>query len=261
MQKKENDKGEWIDDTLYGVHSVTEALKAGTRLDKILLKKEIGSDIRTPILELAKEADVQVQFVPVEKIDRSAPRGATHQGVVAFLSLIEYSDVEEVVMAAKGIGKIPLMLMLDQVSDVRNFAAIARSAECFGVDGIIIPKTGAARINADAMKISSGALNHIPVCKVDHLGDTALLLKEYGLRIVACSEKGKAEIFSSSLIEAVCLVMGSEDEGITYKLLKLCDDHVFIPMAGKIGSLNVSVAAGIAMMETVRQRANNATHE
>lgn len=250
--------GEWIKDTIYGVHSVVEALKAGTRLDKILLKQGIAADIRSQIHMLAKEADVAVQFVPNEKLNRSAPRNANHQGVVAFLSLIEYAQLEQVVAATFDAGRTPLLLILDQVSDVRNFAAIARSAECLGVDALIIPSTGAARINADAMKISSGALNHVPVCRVENLVDTVHLLQAYGIRAIACSEKGKGDIFAADFSGPTCLVMGSEDEGITPRLIKACDEHVRIPMTGKIASLNVSVAAGILVMEVVRQRSSKA---
>lgn len=256
MDNKESLQDEWIEDTLYGVHPVLEALAAGRKMDKILLKKGIEADTRSEIMEKAKKADVQVQFVPPEKIAKVCPRGANHQGVAAFISLVEYTGAEEIVMKAFDEGKVPMMVMLDQVSDVRNFAAIARTAECLGATGIIIPQMGAARINAEAMKISSGALNHLPVSRVSNLGDTLLMLKEYGLRIFSCSERGGTKLFDADLKQPVCIILGSEDEGISPKLIRLSDEHIKIPLSGNISSLNVSVAAAILMMETIRQRQN-----
>lgn len=240
-------------DYIYGARAVMEAMEAGSQIDKILVKKGIESELRADVTALAKKSSIPVQIVPPETLDRIA-RGANHQGVLAFTGVIRYADLEEIIMSAKDRGEVLLIVMLDQVSDVRNFGAIARTAECMGAHAIVIPEQGAARINADAMKVSAGALNYLPVCRTAHLQDTVHLLKELGVTIVALTEKASENIFECPLTDPLCLVFGSEDSGITPRLQRSADHLARIPMFGNIGSLNVSVAAGMVLAETMRQR-------
>lgn len=240
-------------DYVYGTRAVMEAIESGQQIDKILVHKSMESELRKDILAMAKELKIPVQMVPPETIDRIA-RDANHQGVLAFTGVIRYMDLEEIILGLQGRGEPALFIMLDQVSDVRNFGAIARSAECMGAHAIIIPEQGAARINADAMKISAGALNYLPVCRVLHLQDAMILLKAYDITVVALSEKGKENIFECPLAESVCLLFGSEEAGISPRILKGADHMASIPMYGNIGSLNVSVAAGMVLLEAHRQR-------
>ncbi len=240
-------------DFIYGARTVMEAMEAGRAIDKILLKKGIDSELRNDVYDLAQKAGIPIQVVPVEKLDRLA-RNMNHQGVVAFTVLVPYAELEQVLIALEEKGKEPLLLMIDQVSDVRNFGGIARSAECLGVDAIVIPEQGSARISADAMKASAGALNHVPVCRVHHLQDAVYMLKDRSIRIVTCGEKSKDSLWETDLKGPLCLVFGSEDKGITPRIIKSSDAQLSIPMLGQISSLNVGVSVGIVLAEVVRQR-------
>lgn len=240
-------------DYVYGARAVMESIEAGRQIDKILVRKGLESELRKDVLTLAQEKKIPVQVVPPETIDRIA-RGANHQGVLAFTGVIRYGDLEELIQSLKERGEAPLFVMLDQVSDVRNFAAIARTAECMGAHGIIIPEQGAARINADAMKISAGALNYLPVCRTNHLMDAINLLHGNGIAVVALNEKANENIFEVPMADPICLLFGSEDQGINPRLLKSADHLAKIPMYGNISSLNVSVAAGMVLLEALRQR-------
>lgn len=245
------------DDLLFGVHPVLEALEAGRTLDKILLRKGIDPETRKLISDKAAAASVPVQTVPPEKLDFLL-RDQNHQGVAAFAGIVTYADLEQVIQSRIDSGAEPLILMLDSITDVRNFGGIARSAECFGADAIVIPEQGSVRVNDVAMRISSGALNHLPVCRAKHLANSIHLAKALGLRVIACHEKGKENLFSADLSGPLMLILGSEDEGINPSLLRLCDTGVFIPMKGKISSLNVSVAAGVLLAETLKSRSAKA---
>lgn len=238
---------------IYGVHPVLEALESGRQLDRVFVKKGLSVEVLDAVSDKARAAGVYYQMVPVEKLDRLC-RGEVHQGVAALASMIGYVPLEDMVESLMEVEETPLLLLLDGLTDVRNFGAIARSAECLGAHGLIVPEQGAARVNADAMKISAGALNHLPVSRVQVLADAILIMKAYGMKIVACTEKGEINLTESDLKGPVCLIVGAEDKGIQKKLIKLADEHVTIPMQGKIGSLNVSVASGILMMECLRQR-------
>lgn len=240
-------------DFIYGARTVMEAMEAGRAIDKILLKKGIDSELRNDVYDLAQKAGIPIQVVPVEKLDRLA-RNMNHQGVVAFTVLVPYVELEAVLIALEAKGKEPLLLMIDQVSDVRNFGGIARSAECLGVDAIVVPEQGSARISADAMKASAGALNHVPVCRVHHLQDAVYLLKDRGIRLVTCGEKAKSTLWETDLKGPLCLVFGSEDKGITPRIIKSSDAQLSIPMLGQISSLNVGVSVGVVLAEVVRQR-------
>lgn len=239
-------------DFIYGIHAVLEALDSNPRIDKIFIKREsTGASIET-ILKLAKESGIPVQRVPVEKLNRLTH--GQHQGVVAMVSAITYCKIEEVVETLQNDGCLPFILVLDSITDVRNFGAIARTAECAGVDAIVIPDRGSVSVGADAVKTSAGALLRIPVCRVPNLAHTVTYLQEKGYNLVAVSEKASENYTQADYCQPVALVMGAEDKGIAPHIFKACNMKVSIPMFGKIESLNVSVAAAVLMYEVVRQR-------
>jgi 23S rRNA (guanosine2251-2'-O)-methyltransferase len=238
---------------IYGARAVIEAIEAGRTLDKVLLRRELDNELRKEVGQLARGKNIPVQTVPPETLERMAP-GANHQGVIAITAVVTFLDLEQVLLALEGGAEAPSFVLLDQVSDVRNFGAIARTAECMGVNAIIIPEEGAARVNADAMKVSAGALNHLSICRVRNIRDAVHLLQAYGVRVFACTEKAADSVFSADLKGPVCFVFGSESRGISKSVLKSADQLVAIPMQGKIASLNVSVSAGMVLMEAARQR-------
>lgn len=237
---------------IFGVRAVIEAVQAGKEIDKILVKKDIQSDLSKELFSALKGTLIPVQRVPVEKIDRITRKN--HQGVVAFISTITYQHTEDLVPFLFEQGKTPLLVMLDGITDVRNFGAIARTCECAGVDALIIPARNSVSVNADAVKTSAGALLTLPVCREQSLTSTLKYLKESGFKIIAATEKGDYNYTEANYTDPVCIIMGAEDTGIPYDHLALCDEWVKIPIAGKIESLNVSVAAGILIYETIRQR-------
>lgn len=237
---------------IYGIRPVVEALRSGKEIEKIFLQSTLqGSLLQELKEEIAKRKTV-VQYVPVEKLNRLTRNN--HQGVVAVISLIEYYNFEEIVTQIIEKGKMPFLLMLDRVTDVRNLGAIARSAECAGVDAIIVPQYSSAQINEDAIKTSSGALLRIPICREQNLKTSINLAKEMGVNVYCATEKG-GELFTQvPMKESLMIVMGSEDTGVSPEIIKLCDRKIKIPIKANIESLNVSVAAGILMYEVVRQR-------
>jgi 23S rRNA (guanosine2251-2'-O)-methyltransferase len=236
-----------------GIHPVSELLKSDKEVEKILINKDLmnrqeGMDI----VYACRTKEIPYQPVPVEKLNRVTQK--MHQGVIAFVSPITYQKVENLLPFLFEDGIVPFFLVLDRITDVRNFGAIARTADCAGVHAIIIPEKGGAQINEDAMKTSAGALNHIPVCRERDLGRTLNYLNDSGVSIIACTEKGADSIFDTDFTGPVALVMGSEEDGISEFLLRKAHHIAQLPQVGKIGSLNVSVAAGIAMYEALRQR-------
>ncbi len=237
---------------LFGIHSVLEAIHAGKEIDKILLRRDMSSDLARQLMDALDGLPVPIQRLPVEKLNHFTEKN--HQGVIAFISPISYQNIEEIVPAIYEEGRTPFLLVLDSVTDVRNFGAIARTAECAGVDAIIVPNRGGAAINADAIKTSAGALHTLPICRVENLGNCMKFLTASGIKTVAVTEKAEGTYTECNLTEPVALVMGSEDEGIDPNLLNLCKEFTSIPMSGKISSLNVSVAAGVLIYETIRQR-------
>lgn len=238
---------------IYGIHAVTEAIRAGKEIDKLFLQEGLKSDLSTELRRITKENDMLYVMVPGAKLDRIAA-GKNHQGCVAFISSITYFQIEELLPTIFEAGRTPLLLILDRITDVRNFGAIARSAECAGVDAIIIPSRGAAQVGADAIKTSAGALHAIPICRESNLKHTIDFLKASGLRIASCTEKGSTPHHKTELSGPLAIVMGSEEDGISSEYLKRSDVRVQIPMRGKISSLNVSVATGIILFEVLRQR-------
>ena len=237
---------------LFGMHPVLEAIKAGKKFDKVLLKQGLEGPQFKELMDLMKQNEIPFQFVPVERLNR-AVRGA-HQGVLAYISEIEYVDIEQLVNNALGRSENPLLVILDGVSDVRNLGAIARSLECAGGHGIIVPAKGGAAINADAVKASAGALMRMDTCKVSNLRVAAYYLQQRGFRLIAATEKTDNIIYDVDMTGPCAIIMGSEGKGISQSMLDLADDKAANPMAGEITSLNVSVASGVLRYEAVRQR-------
>ncbi len=242
------DKNEMI----FGVRAVIEAIQAGKEIDKVLVKKDIQSDLSRDLFAALKGSSIPVQRVPVERLNRITRKN--HQGVVAYISAVVYQHVEDLVPSLFEQGKMPFFVMLDGITDVRNFGAIARTCECAAVDAVIIPVKNSVTVNADAVKTSAGALHTLPVCREQSLTDTLKYLKECGFRLVAATEKGDYNYTRGEYSGPLCIIMGAEDKGVAYEHLALCDEWVKIPMLGTIESLNVSVAAGILIYEAVKQR-------
>lgn len=237
---------------IFGTRAVIEAVEAGKDIEKIYIQKGLSNELYHQLRTALRGQAVPIQIVPPEKLKRITDKN--HQGVVAYLTQITYYSVEELLANVFEKGKIPLLLILDRITDVRNFGAIARGAECAGVDFIIIPTRGAAQINGDAIKTSAGALHRLKVCREDNLKTTIEFLKESGLQIVACHEKTDNLIYAADFTKPTAIIMGSEEDGISNEYLKRSDMQVKIPMVGKIASLNVSVATGIVLFEAVKQR-------
>jgi len=237
---------------IFGTRAVIEAIRAGKEIEKIYVQSGLNNDLIKEMITAAKEKKVPYTFTPQQKLNHLSSKN--HQGVICVLAEISYCSVDDLIHRAFSDGRDPFLLVLDRITDVRNFGAIARTAECAGLDGIIIPEKGNAPISADAVKTSSGALNHLPVARSEELKKTFALLRENGIRIIACTEKAKGNIYAEDLTGPVALVVGSEEDGITPELLRLADAQVMIPMKGKVGSLNVSVSAGVAIYEAIRQR-------
>ena len=237
---------------LFGMHPVLEAVKAGKKFDKVMLKQGLEGPQFRELLDLLKDNEIPFQFVPGERLNR-AVKGA-HQGVLAYISQIDYVDIEQLVNNALGRSENPLLVILDGVSDVRNLGAIARSLECAGGHGIIVPAKGGAAINADAVKASAGALMRIDTCKVPNLRVAAYYLQPSGFKLIAATEKTDNHIYDVDMTGPCAIIMGSEGKGISQIMLDLADEKAAIPMAGEITSLNVSVASSILMYEAVRQR-------
>ncbi len=237
---------------IFGARAVIEAIQAGKEIDKVLIKKDIQSDLSKELLAALKDTFIPVQRVPVERINRITKKN--HQGVIAFISPITYQRTEDIVPFLFEQGKNPLLIMLDGLTDVRNFGAIARTCECAGVDAIIIPNKNNVSVNADAIKTSAGALHTLPVCREANLRNTIKFLKDSGFKIIAATEKGDYDYTKADYEGPTCIIMGAEDTGVSYDNLALCDEWVKIPMLGTIESLNVSVAAGVLIYEAIKHR-------
>lgn len=239
-------------DLIHGVHPVLEAIRADVHVEKVLVRRDAaGAGVRE-VQQAARAAGVPVTHVPAEKLDRLV-RGE-HQGVVAFVSQVDRQDIGEVIIAAYERGEQPLVVVLDGVTDVRNLGAIARSAECMGAHALVVPASGSARLGPDAVKSSAGALLRIPVCRVKAFNHLPATLAEHGLRVVACTEKASIPLADTNLQGPLAILLGAEETGISLPLLRRADVLARIPMRGGLGSLNVSVAAGIVLYEVVRQR-------
>ena len=232
-----------------------EAIRSGREIEKIFIQAGLNNDLIKELINEAKQRSVPYSFIPQQKLNHLGSKN--HQGVVCLLATIQYSKIEDIIDQAYSDGRDPFLLVLDRVTDVRNFGAIARTAECAGVDAIIIPEKGNAPITPDAIKTSSGALNHLPVCRATDLKKLVKQLKDNGIRVVACTEKTNTDIYKADFNSPLAIILGSEEDGISPELLKAADMLVRIPLKGKVGSLNVSVAAGVAMYEAIRQKVKN----
>lgn len=239
-------------DYIFGLWAIIEAIEAGRDIDKVLVKKDLNGDLAKELLAKAKEYGVLVRRVPVEKLNRITMKN--HQGAVAILAAVGYQKLDNIIPKLYEEGKTPMMIVLDGVTDIRNFGAIARTACCAGADAIVIPSHNSVSITADAVKTSAGALFHIPVCREHSTLDAVRRLKENGYMIVAATEKGAKNYTKIDFTVPVAIVMGAEETGISDDVLRQADDLAAIPITGEIGSLNVSVAAGVMIYEAVRQR-------
>lgn len=237
---------------IFGIRAVIEAIEAGKDIDKVLVKRELSGELFMELQERLRLYEIPMQRVPLERIDRITRKN--HQGVVAFISAVTYQKLENIVPLLYEEGKIPFILVLDGLTDVRNFGAIARTCEVAGVDAIVIPARGSVSVNADAIKTSAGALHSIPVCRENSLKEAIVFLKNSGVKVVAATEKAASFYTDSDFSEPVAIVMGAEDMGVATEHLRICDELVRIPQSGTIQSLNVSVAAGVLIYEVVRQR-------
>jgi 23S rRNA (guanosine2251-2'-O)-methyltransferase len=238
---------------VFGIRAIIEAINAGKTLDKVFIQKGLKGDLIKEMETLVRKNGVGFSYVPVEKLNRLTK--GNHQGVVATISPITFYELEDLVeKVLANEQKVPLFLLLDQLSDVRNFGAIIRTAECTGVDGIIIQKKGAAPVTADTIKTSAGAAFKVPIAKVDHLKDAVFYLQSSGVKVISASEKTEKNIYDVSFEGPCAIVMGAEDVGISPSILKASEETVKLPLLGEIGSLNVSVACGVFLYEVVRQR-------
>jgi len=237
---------------IFGIRAIIEAVNAGKTIDKLFIQKGLHNDLFAELWKLVRLKRINYKHVPLEKINRLTRKN--HQGVFAFLSPIDFHNIEDVVPSLYEQGKNPLILVLDRITDVRNFGAIARTAECAGVDAIIIPEQNAAAINADAIKTSAGALHKITVCRTWNLKLAIQFMKESGIQLVGCTEKTQDMMYKPDYTPPTAIIMGSEEDGVSPEFLKMCDARAKIPLAGKIASLNVSVATGVILYEVIRQR-------
>jgi 23S rRNA (guanosine2251-2'-O)-methyltransferase len=237
---------------IFGIRSIIEAVNAGKTIDKLFIQKGLHNDLFAELWKLVRLKRINYKHVPLEKINRLTRKN--HQGVFAFISPIDFHNIEDVVPTLYEQGKNPLLLVLDRITDVRNFGAIARTAECAGVDAIIIPEQNAAAINADAIKTSAGALHKITVCRTWNLKLAIQFMKESGIQLVGCTEKTQDMMYKPDYTLPTAIIMGSEEDGVSPEFLKMCDARAKIPLAGKIASLNVSVATGVVLYEAIRQR-------
>lgn len=242
-------------DYIFGLRSIIEAIDAGRQVDKVMLRNDLaGGELSHLLQQKLREYDIPVQRVPLERLNRITMKN--HQGAIALLSAVPFHSLEQIVPTLYEEGSLPFLLLLDGVTDVRNFGAICRTAECAGVDAVIIPERGSASPNADAMKTSAGALMHLPVCRVRSLPETIAYLQQSGISVIGASEKADDPYTAMESTGPVAIVMGAEDTGLSPEVLRACDHLAAIPILGAISSLNVSVAAGVMLYEVVRQRLN-----
>ncbi len=237
---------------IFGIRAIIEAITSGKSIDKLYIQKGLQGDLSRELMRLVKKNGITMVYVPVEKLNRLTKMN--HQGAVAHISPIDFYELEELVQKANESGEAPLFLILDQLSDVRNFGAIIRTAECTGVHGIIVQKKGGAPVNADTIKTSAGAVFKMPICKVDHIKDAIYYLQGSGIQIVAATEKASSPLYETDFTIPSAIIMGSEGKGISPSVVKLADAKAKLPLHGEIASLNVSVACGVFLYEAIRQR-------
>jgi len=237
---------------IFGIRAILEAVEAGKDIDKVFIQKEAQGELMSELLKTLKKKNINFSYVPIEKLNRLTTKN--HQGAVASIAPISFVSLETLVEGVLEVKTNPFFLILDQVSDARNFGAIIRTASCCGVDGIIISKNGAAPVNGDTVKTSAGAVFNIPICKVDHIKDAIFYLQGSGIKSVGATEKAEKEIYDVDLNTPLAIIMGSEERGINPSVLKILDESAKLPIASSIASLNVSVACGAFLYEAIRQR-------
>ena len=238
---------------IFGIRAIIEAINAGKEIDKVFIQKEAQGELMQELMKTMKKGNINFSYVPVEKLNKLS-KFNNHQGAVASIAPIKFVELESLIETISESEKTPLILILDQLSDARNFGAIIRTAECTGVDAIIIGKQGAAPVNGDTVKTSAGAVFNIPICKVDHIKDAIFYLQGSGYVTVAATEKTENNIYNINFNQPIAIIMGSEDKGVNPSVLKIVDEKAKLPMYGTISSLNVSVACGAFLYEAVRQR-------
>lgn len=246
--EKENNQS----DLVFGIRPLIEAIEAGKQIDNVFIQDGLRGELINDLKRMMQKRGIIYKQVPIEKINRITHKN--HQGVIGFVSPVTFYRLEDIITSVFEAGKSPLILILDRITDVRNFGAIARSAACAGVDAIVIPSRGASPINSDALKTSAGALYSMPICKEHNLKSAIDYLKDSGLQLMAVTEKASDLYYQADFSGPAALIMGSEEDGISPEYLKLADARLRIPIQGQIGSLNVSVATGIVLFEAVKQR-------
>lgn len=240
------------ENVIFGIRAVLEALNAGAKVSKVIVRQGLTGNLASELMGILKHNNIPFQYLPNQAFSKYQDKN--HQGVIAFTSPIEVYRIEDILPQLQEKTNSPFILILDRITDVRNFGAIVRTAECAGVDAIIVPAKGAANIGSDAIKTSAGALYNVPICRVGSLKMLCYQLRDYGYRIVSASERGEKLLYEAGLTGPIALVMGAEDTGIHPEVLRLSHEVIRIPLKGKIESLNVSVATGIVLFEAVRQR-------
>lgn len=238
---------------IFGIRAVIEAINSGATIQKIYLQKDLKGNLFSELNAIIKEKNIATSYVPIEKLNHLS-KNSNHQGVAATISPIDFYDLEKLIEDVLDKDTPPLFLLLDQLTDVRNFGAIIRTAECTGVDGIIIQSHGSAPLNADAIKTSAGAAFKVPISRVNHLKDALFLLQAHDIKLVAATEKTTENIYDINFKDPIAIIMGSENRGVNPSILKMVDYKAKLPLLGNIESLNVSVACGAFLYEVVRQR-------
>ena len=239
-------------DIVFGTRPVLEAINSGKTLEKLFIQKNLKKEILEKIKSKLSNKKINISYVPKEKLNRITKKN--HQGIICYISPISYQPIEEIIQRVFEKGKDPFVIILDRITDTRNFGAISRVADASGVDAIIIPEKESAIITSDSIKTSAGAINYIPICKVKSLRSTANFLKESGLKLVSCTEKGDKKFYDADLTSPCCIILGSEKDGISNSLMNISDERLNIPMKGNVESLNVSSSASVILFEVVRQR-------
>ena len=239
-------------DIVFGTRPVLEAINSGKTLEKLFIQKNLKKEILEKIKSKLSNKKINISYVPKEKLNRITKKN--HQGIICYISPISYQPIEEIIQRVFEKGKDPFVVILDRITDTRNFGAISRVADASGVDAIIIPEKESAIITSDSIKTSAGAINYVPICKVKSLRSTANFLKESGLKLVSCTEKGDKKFYDADLTSPCCIILGSEKDGISNSLIDISDERLNIPMKGNVESLNVSSSASVILFEVVRQR-------
>ena len=237
---------------VFGIRAIIEAVDSNKSINKVFIQRGLNNKNGFELIKKLNSKSIEISYVPIEKLNRLTLKN--HQGAVATISPIKFLNIEDLSELIESKEKELSVLILDQLSDVRNFGAIVRTAECSGVDCIIIQSSGSAPVNGDTIKTSSGAIFNVPICKVSHIKDAIFLLKQHEIKIYGASEKSETDLYQTNFGKKQAIIMGSEGKGLSNSVIKLCDSLIKIPLLGKIESLNVSVACGAILYELVRQK-------